>query len=77
MRNKNLLVKSIHNPEELNLHDVLKSGYKYAKKEKNTQGDLVSTFSSGNTITLKNPNGRQGFIKAHNIDNIKGQKIII
>ena len=32
MRNKNLLVKSIHNPEELNLHDVLKSGYKYAKK---------------------------------------------
>ena len=34
MRNKNLLVKSIHNPEELNLHDVLKSGYKYAKKEK-------------------------------------------
>ena len=35
MRNKNLLVKSIHNPEELNLHDVLKSGYKYAKKEKN------------------------------------------
>ena len=34
MRNKNLLVKRIHNPEELNLHDVLKSGYKYAKKEK-------------------------------------------
>ena len=34
MRNKNLLVKSIHNPEELNLHDVLKSGYKYAKKKK-------------------------------------------
>ena len=33
MRNKNLLVKSIHNPEELNLHDVLKSGYKYAKKK--------------------------------------------
>ena len=33
MRNKkNLLVKSIHNPEELNLHDVFKSGYKYAKK---------------------------------------------
>ena len=29
MRNKNLLVKSIHNPEELNLH-----GYKYTKKEK-------------------------------------------
>ena len=43
-----------------------------------TQGDLVSTFSSGkNTITLKNLNGEQGFIKAHNIDNIKGQKIII
>ena len=217
MRNKNLLVKSIHNPEELNLHDVLKSGYKYAKKEKNstsnvekhgyvldkglsnhnhqtyynktqnkllfnvngthnasdwitdvklglgilgsgllgaknpfgigfkendrykqshkalrdaktkysvdnavvtghslghavasgisskndkvmtldgaytlgqktrpntthyrTQGDLVSSLSSGkNTVTLKNPNGQQGFIKAHNIDNIKGQKIII
>jgi len=216
MRNKNLLVKSIHNPEELNLHDVLKSGYKYAKKEKNstsnvekhgyvldkglsnhnhqtyynktqnkllfnvngthnasdwitdvklglgilgsgllrsknpfgigfkesdrykqshkalrdakskyavdnavvtghslghavasgisskndkvitldgaytlgqktrpntthyrTQGDLVSSLSSGNTITLNNPNGQQGFIKAHNIDNIKGQKIII
>ena len=34
MRNKNLLVKSIHNPEELNLHDVLKSGYSYAKKIK-------------------------------------------
>jgi len=42
-----------------------------------TQGDLVSSLSSGNTITLKNPNGQQGFIKAHNIDNIKGQKIII
>ena len=34
MRNENLLVKSIHNPEEMNLHDVLKDGYKYAKKEK-------------------------------------------
>ena len=42
-----------------------------------TEGDLVSSLSSGNTITLKNPNGQQGFIKAHNIDNIKGQKIII
>jgi hypothetical protein len=34
MRNKNLLVKIIHNSEELNLHDVFKSVYKYAKKEK-------------------------------------------
>ena len=43
-----------------------------------TQGDLVSSLSSGkNTVTLQNPNGQQGFIKAHNIDNIKGQKIII
>ena len=41
------------------------------------QGDLASSLSSGNTITLKNPNGQQGFIKAHNINNIKGQKIII
>ena len=40
MRNKNLLVKSIHNPEELNLHDVLKSGYKYAKKEKNSTSNV-------------------------------------
>ena len=40
MRNKNLLVKSIHNPEELNLHDVLKSGYKYAKKEKNSASNV-------------------------------------
>ena len=34
MRNKILLVKNIHNPEELNLHDALKSGHKYAKKRK-------------------------------------------
>ena len=25
-----------------------------------TQGDLVSSLSSGNTITLKNPSGQQG-----------------
>ena len=43
-----------------------------------TEGDLVSSLSSGkNTVTLKKPNRQQGFIKAHNIDNIKGQKIII
>ena len=43
-----------------------------------TQGDLVSSLSSGkNTVTLQNPNGQQGFIKAHNIDNIKDQNIII
>ena len=38
-----------------------------------TQNDLVSTFSSANTIKLKNHNGQQRFIKAHNINNIKGQ----
>jgi hypothetical protein len=58
---------------------TLDGAYTYAQKTRpitthyRTQGDLVSTFSSGNTITLKNPNGQQGFIKAHNIDNIKGQ----
>ena len=62
---------------------TLDGAYTYAQKTRpntthyRTQGDLVSSLSSGNTITLKNPNGQQGFIKAHNIDNIKGQKIII
>ena len=44
MRNKNLLVKSIHNPEELNLHAKKrihkKSGYRYAKKEKNSTSNV-------------------------------------